>query len=91
MENNLSGCRGIINGFLIVAALAAIAMILFSSCSEFMPGDGCFIVNDVIERRNGSKYQLLQTNGHGQTWIMAKVGQYHIGDTLRLFNVNCKQ
>jgi len=29
MENNLSGCRGIINGFLIVAALAAIAFLIF--------------------------------------------------------------
>jgi hypothetical protein len=29
MENNLSGCRGIINGFLIVAALAAIAFLVF--------------------------------------------------------------
>ena len=29
MENNLSGCRGIINGFLIVAALAAITFLVF--------------------------------------------------------------
>jgi len=29
MENNLSGCRGIVNGFLIVAALAVIAFIIF--------------------------------------------------------------
>jgi hypothetical protein len=28
MENNLSGCRGIINGFLIVAALAAIVFLI---------------------------------------------------------------
>jgi len=29
MKDNLSGCRGIINGFLIVAALAAIAFLIF--------------------------------------------------------------
>ena len=29
MENNLSGCRGIVNGLLIVAALAAIVFLIF--------------------------------------------------------------
>jgi len=55
---------------------------LFSSCSEFMPGTGCFVVHEVREEKAQSTYQLVPTKGFGQTWIIANVGQYHIGDTV---------
>lgn len=55
-----------------------------ASCSEMLPGNGSFIVNDVEESPHQSKYQLIPTEGRGQIWITAGVGQYHVGDTLYL-------
>ena len=56
----------------------------FYSCSELMPGNGDFVVRLVNEGVNSTTYQLIQTKGHGQTWIRDSVGKYHVGDTLRL-------
>ena len=59
-------------------------LFLLCSCSELMPGNGYFIVRSVKEGRNDTYYQLIQTKGHGQTWVRDSVGKYHVGDTLRI-------
>ena len=60
--------------FLILGAL--------SSCSEFMPGNGCFTVKEVEETKKESTYRLIQTEGRGSTTFRDSVGRYHVGDTL---------
>ena len=54
------------------------------SCSELKPGNGDFVVFKVDKGVNSTTNQLIQTKGHGQTWIRDSVGKYHVGDTLRL-------
>ena len=67
-----------------VAAIAVYAMLVagLSSCSELAPSDGRYWVKSVEEGLETSKYQLVQLNGFGQTWLKAERGKYNVGDTL---------
>lgn len=67
-----------------VAIIAFFALFLTMFKGEFFPGSGSFYVRSVQEGLTESKYQLVQTQGNGSTWIVAGRGLYHVGDTLQL-------
>lgn len=61
-----------------------ILCLFLCSCSEVMPGNGCFVVVSVQENSDFTKYHIVQTKGIGGTFFNEKVGLYHVGDTLCL-------
>ena len=66
-------------------------LLLFSSCSRCTSGNGQFVVYDVEENRTYTRYKLVATANDDQVCIEAAVGQYHVGDTLKLVPLNPKQ
>lgn len=72
------------------SVILLVLMMLFTSCSELMPGDGKFVVKDVVEHSEYSKYELGQTSGRGNTYFYDSVGKYHVGDTLYICSHKCR-
>ena len=57
-------------------------VVVLSSCSELMPGDGSFVVKEVSEGSERSKYRAVQIRGNGVTYFYDERGKYHVGDTI---------
>lgn len=74
----------LINSIAIVVCTVLVAVLF--SCSEMMPGDGKFIIRDVNEYLEDSKYWAVQVKGQGSTYFMDERGKYHVGDTICIGN-----
>lgn len=68
--------------------LLLILGLIISGCSEFMPSDGRYTVEDVEVTRNYTKYHIVQVKGRGHAYLKDSVGKYCIGDTLKLVPQN---
>ena len=72
----------LINSIAIVVCTVLVAVL--SSCSELMPGDGKFVVKEVSEGLERSKYWAVQIKGKGGTYFYDERGKYHVGDTISI-------
>ena len=65
-------------------AVYTVLVAVLSSCSELMPGDGKFVVKEVSEGLERSKYWAVQIKGKGGTYFYDERGKYHVGDTISI-------